>query len=179
MGVPLSYPGPLDYGSHRITRYSRRFRRAVFGRVARATKVCLDVNHNNPRGRVGGLLGRGPLSKHTVGSEAEGMEIKYERIARNKTPASIEIKLFASPSAERPLRLRIEGDLLRIGRLRQIVPEPSHSYLMRNGFIAEYPAGVSNGLISISQEPGAPGRLWNRVSVEGGSTLEFVQLVLP
>jgi hypothetical protein len=128
---------------------------------------------------LAGLLGRGPLSKHTVGSEAEGMEIKYERIARNKTPASIEIKLFASPSAERPLRLRIEGDLLRIGRLRQIVPEPSHSYLMRNGFIAEYPAGVSNGLISISQEPGAPGRLWNRVSVEGGSTLEFVQLVLP
>src|SRR3982750_983955 len=95
---------------------------------------------------IAGLLGRGPLSKNTIRSGTGGMEVKYERIARNKTPALLEVQLPASTPSDRPVRLRIEGELVKGGRLKQVVPQPVRSDLLADGFVAEFPTG-SSGLI--------------------------------
>ena len=60
-----------------------------------------------------GLLGRGPLARHTVNSGPGGIQVQYERIARNKTPAAVKVWLPPSSSANAPIRLRIEGDLMK------------------------------------------------------------------
>jgi len=128
---------------------------------------------------LSGLLGRGPLAKHMVTSGPAGLQIKYERIARNKTPAAVEIRLPPTSSADRPVRLRIEGDLVKGARLRQIMPQPVRSDLLPDGMVVEFPAALSAGVVSIVQEPSAPGRFRNKIALEGGPAVEFVQVVLP
>ena len=128
---------------------------------------------------LSGLLGRGPLARHTVNSGPAGIQVRYERIARNKTPGAIQVQLAPRGSADRPIRLRIEGDLVKGGRLRQIMPQPVRSDLLPDGMVVEYPATLSAGVVSFVQEPGAPGRFRNKITLEGGSAVEFVQFVLP
>ena len=59
--------------------------------------------------------------------------------------------------------------------------EPEKSQPLRDGFQAEFAfaPGSSEERIVITQEPGSPGRLWNRITVEGGPGVEFNQIVLP
>jgi len=128
---------------------------------------------------LSGLLGRGPLARHTVNSGPRGIQVQYERIARNKTPAAVQVQLAPSGSADRPIRLRIEGDLVKGGRLRQIMPQPVRSDLLPDGMVVEFPAALSGGVVSFVQEPSAPGRFRNKITLEGGSAVQFVQFVLP
>jgi hypothetical protein len=108
-----------------------------------------------------------------------GIQVHYERIARNKTPAAVEVQLPPSGSADLPIRLRIQGDLVKGGRLRQIMPQPVRSDLLPDGMVVEFPAALSAGVVSFVHEPSAPGRSRNKVTMEGGSAVEFVQFVLP
>jgi hypothetical protein len=95
-----------------------------------------------------GLLGRGPLARHKVNSGPSGFQIQYERIARNKTPAAVEVHLPPSGSADQPIRLRIQGDLVKGGRLRQIMPQPVRSDVLPDGMVVEFPAALSGGVVS-------------------------------
>jgi hypothetical protein len=128
---------------------------------------------------LSGLLGRGPLARHTVNSEPAGIQVQYERIARNKTPSAVQVQLAPRGSADLPIRLRVQGDLVKGARLRQIMPQPLRSDLLPDGMIVEFPAALSAGVVSFVQEPSAPGRFRNKITLEGGSAVEFVQFVLP
>ncbi len=130
---------------------------------------------------LAGVFGRGPLAKTTV-KAGDGTEIRFERVARNKTPALVEIRLPETLAGGKMLKIRIEGDLLNRGRLQRIVPQPAREIPISHGLIAEIPidAGDQPGKIDITQEPGAPGRLWNRITLENtGTRVEFSQIVLP
>jgi len=59
------------------------------------------------------------------------------------------------------------------------MPQPARSHLLPDGMVVEFPAALSAGVISIVQEPNTPGRLRNKIAVEGGSAVEYVQFVLP
>src|SRR4051794_3299714 len=128
-----------------------------------------------------GLLGRGPLAKGTAKSGPEGLEVRYERVARNKTPASLEIRIPHTLVSGDVIRMRIEGDLLNRGKLQRIIPQPQRSQPLAEGITAEFPrsTGTDEERIVIAQEPGSPGRLWNRISIEGGPHVDFQQIVLP
>ena len=97
-------------------------------------------------------------------------------MARNKTPALVEIRLPKALAGVHILKLRLEGDLLNRGRLERIVPQPAREIPVNHGIIAEIPidAGDQPGKIDITQQPGAPGRLWNRITLENtGTRVDF------
>jgi hypothetical protein len=128
---------------------------------------------------LAGMLGRGPLSKGTARAGSD-MEVRYERIARNKTPAVVEVKLNGVPASGKTVRVRLEGDLFARGHISRIVPQPKAWKPVRNGAELEFASlGSIPAAIGIVQEPASPGHLWNRITVEGGSSVTFNQIVLP
>src|SRR3954447_12220307 len=130
---------------------------------------------------LAGVFGRGPLAKTTV-KAGDGTEVRFERVARNKTPALVEIRLPQTLAGVHMLKLRLEGDLLNRGRLERIVPQPAREIPVNHGIIAEIPinTGEQPGKVDITQQPGEPGRLWNRITLDNtGTRVEFSQVVLP
>ncbi len=104
---------------------------------------------------LSGVLGRGPLAKSKVSSGGD-MEVRYERIARNKTPAEMSVHLNRAPLINNAVRLRLEGDLFHRGRITRILPQPKTWTPTSEGATVEF-APTSDGTVSIIQEPGSPG----------------------
>jgi hypothetical protein len=129
---------------------------------------------------LAGLLGRGPVATGEVSSGE--LTVKYERIARYKTPARIEISVASLPLSEcRNLRIRLEGEFTQRALLQHFSPTPLRSEPLANGIVIEYSptTDATRKRITLTEEPGVPGRLTNRVTVEQGPSVEFTQLVLP
>jgi hypothetical protein len=127
---------------------------------------------------LSGLLGRGPLANAKASNA--GLTVTYERIARNKTPAMMEVQLPIGLASD-TVRLHLEGDLVRRGRFERIVPQPTKSQPLKEGVVAEMVMAKTSeaGKVTLVQQPSSPGKLRHKIFIEGGPSVEFDQIVLP
>jgi hypothetical protein len=135
-------------------------------------------------GGLVGLLGRGPLSKTTRLVPASALEVKYERLARFRTPTTLEVRVIdRQPAASGRLRLKLIGPLTETVPLQRVVPIPIAAEPLDDGAIFTFAAdsGPRPGSMRVAfvQEPGAVGLQRGEISVDGRPAVPFAQFVLP
>jgi hypothetical protein len=129
---------------------------------------------------LAGLSGRGPFSRTKLSSPSGQFTVEYDRIARNKTPALIVITIQGEATG-RPIRLRLQGNLLNAGGLQRMVPPPAKVEPLTGGILADWPANhaATKRTIMLNHEPRAPGEFVYTISLNDGSALELHQWVMP
>ncbi len=126
-----------------------------------------------------GAFGDGALARSRAGGAANGLFLRYDRIARHHALTSLDF-LIMSPPARGETRLWIARDFLDAQRLLTITPEPSAQDV--SGRRIEYVFKTSGGApfsIRFDVEPNA---LWSHTGSAGvgdGQPIAFSQFVLP
>jgi hypothetical protein len=130
---------------------------------------------------LSGLLGRGPLAKRTVSAGPGQFQVTYEQFPHYKTPSTIELGLPQSALQSGHILIRLEGAVTNKAAFQSIIPQPVSANPLPHGIIADIPitAASSGARIMIFQQPSAVGLLTNRITLEGGPSLEFWQFALP
>jgi hypothetical protein len=130
---------------------------------------------------VAGLFGRGPLSRTTSESDDRRVALRYERLARARTPAPMELMVRGPAAASGKLRVRIHGAVTERTRLQQFMPEPVAIAASGNDLILEFETQPSSSSTRITflQEPLGAGRVDGEVRVDQAGSARLSQLVLP
>lgn len=127
-----------------------------------------------------GVFGRGYASRRVVKEDEGRVQLSYQRIARFRTPATVEIKINESGAAASKIRLRLRGDLLEGSRVRRVLPAPQLSLVGQDGITLVYPAETGRGIkLVIEQEPGAVGLQKGEVQVDDLPPIDFHQFIFP
>jgi hypothetical protein len=124
---------------------------------------------------LSGAFGRGPLSMATVSSLHNTMLVRYERIARLRTPARIDVVIRQDPGAG-DLRVVISTSLMKSLRPEQTLPSPlsmqtgvdgttmtfAHAQVPFRLRFSQEPAsiGITRGTISIADDEGVAIHQW-------------------
>src|SRR3954470_3149241 len=80
-----------------------------------------------------GCLGRGPLAKAHVRAADGSMELRYERIARFRTPSVITATFSPDAVHDGRVRLWASEDLVRRLGAESVIPQPAESALSSGG----------------------------------------------
>lgn len=130
---------------------------------------------------LAGLLGSGPLSHASAGGPESPLRVEYPRFARFTAPAYLEIHLSPSAAAGREARVWIDRDYLQDMQIEDVVPEPERveSAGDRLVFVMPLAEPGRSTAIELHLQAQRIGSLEGRVGVEGGSSLQFQQLIYP
>ena len=124
-----------------------------------------------------GLFGSGPLSHASV--HAPGLDLEYERFARNGAPGLLRFELAAPGDGE--LRLWLGDALSERLRILSVVPEPADVAAGANGTVFTFHVAGANDRVALlfHTQPVRPGRIAGQAGVEGGASVRFEQIVYP
>ncbi|WP_018478209.1 hypothetical protein [Pontibacter roseus] len=122
----------------------------------------------------GGLKG---INLLTAGSQADGVEVEYERYLRRKAPSELKVTLY--PTATSPEReLQFSKDFYDKVQVEQVVPEPSEVYTHEQGITYTFSGAGSTSPIIFYLKPKHMGSL--EVSLKTGEkSLAISQFVYP
>lgn len=106
-----------------------------------------------------GLTGRGVLAKHLRRTSDAGLEVKYERVARYKTPTIIQIRLSPAVFQGKTAYLWVNRAIIEDMGTQRIIPQPLTSYPGENGIGYVFPVQEAGQplFISLAEEPSRPG----------------------
>lgn len=134
---------------------------------------------------LSGLLGRGPLSHHSLSSADGTLTVDFEPVARYGTPTQItlrvaEARLVPAPGGGEEVRLALSDTAAAPLGLQRTIPQPIR-WSAGGGRIEMQVAAVPDAAeqrIRLQAQPSAAGwvSLWARV---GGQEVTWHQLVLP
>jgi hypothetical protein len=127
-----------------------------------------------------GLTGPGLVSKHRTQDDMGILFVEYSGLLRLRSPADIRIHVAESLTSPGELRLRLDGALAGSAPVERSRPIAASQQMVERGLRVTYSVNPgSPAEIVFSQRPEALGRLWSRISVEGGPSVELNQFTVP
>lgn len=125
-----------------------------------------------------GAFGGGPLSRTTARSADASLSVRYQRVWRMESPATLEFT--ARPDRNGDIDLALDGGFLAATSLGEMLPEPARVTAFPGGqrfhFRADDRAPVTLRLILTAHRMG---RLRTRVTGPGGQAVVLSLFVLP
>jgi hypothetical protein len=127
-----------------------------------------------------GALGRGGLTRAEARSSDGTVRVEYDRSLRARAPARMRVMLDPGATATGEIRLVVAGALADSARIRESFPPPAIAEPLDRAvrLVWKVPARSAAEIV-LANQPEGMGRIWSRVTVEGGAFASFDQLVLP
>jgi hypothetical protein len=128
-----------------------------------------------------GFFGRGPWSRCQVSDPSAGMTVKYERVVRYKTPASIVVHFYPETGQQQQVLLSINNTIVQQLGEQRVVPQPAQSTLTKEGLLYTFPAYGSSQLqqVSFTLQPESVGLFSISLCIPGRPAFTRKVLALP
>jgi hypothetical protein len=120
-----------------------------------------------------GVFGRGVLGWRT--QESAGMKVRYERMARLKTPTITRVTVPTSQNGT--VQFSMTGPCLQAMKISSVTPRPASEQIVPDG--VQFTFAGRNGDVEIAQEPGKSGSTHCQLTPANGSPINISQFVLP
>jgi hypothetical protein len=129
---------------------------------------------------AGGLGGGGPLSNAEAVAVDGSAHVRYEKLARQLAPTSIDISVTQPPDG-RPAQIHVSASYLSSMTVRSIVPEPDAMTVADNGYVFVFKrlSGVTDSKIHLQLEPQQMGAAKGWLVINNGEKLAIKQFVFP
>lgn len=128
---------------------------------------------------LAGLLGPGPLSSTTSGTDADPVRISYDRVVHLDSADRLTLLLDTSTAEGDSLSVELTGSWLGGVDLETVSPEPDTQKLLPGGARYEFAVGRAGDTeVTLGFRPQQLGRLTLTATV-GGVTTTAHQIVLP
>jgi hypothetical protein len=128
-----------------------------------------------------GLLGSGPLSSATAGSEAGPLWLEYDRFGHHQGPMTLRFHLGAKAVSEGMARLWLSQDYVEKIQIEQVTPEPERVEMSSGGLTYIFPVTEPNQemIVTFYLKPDKFGPLTGQVGLVEGQSLHFNQFIYP
>lgn len=128
-----------------------------------------------------GLLGRGPLSRGTRGSNDSFLVVNYQRIARYKTPEEMTVRVGPELYRNGKIYLWLNRAVVEKMGLQRIIPQPLESMPGEDGigYIFSVSDPSKPTLIYFAKEASSPGVFVEELKVDPEHDLFMRSVVLP
>lgn len=128
-----------------------------------------------------GLLGRGPLSRTTVGAESESLSVEYNRFGRFQSPTTLRLNLGSDAARKSLVRVWLDRDYLENVQIQQITPEPQRVEAGSERLIYVFQLSELNQRTAVTfyLQLEHIGFLPGQVGLVEGQTLNFNQFIYP
>jgi hypothetical protein len=128
-----------------------------------------------------GLLGHGPVSKTTAGSEGGPLWVEYYRFVRHRAPTTVLLHLDPALAREGIIRLELDQSYLEQVAIEDIVPKPDQEQAKGDRIVYSFAVAESEEplVVTFKLEPDDPGSLSTAVAIEGGPAVNVRQFVYP
>jgi hypothetical protein len=127
---------------------------------------------------MAGFFGRGPLN-NVKRSLPDGASVQYERVVRFKSPS---VLIFHLPVTNGWAKLEASTNAVKKAGLQQIVPTPTQDLGSEQvGPIQFHVADqkAKTVFVELAMQPSGIGPVTSRYSINGDTTVELHQFVLP
>jgi len=127
---------------------------------------------------LAGLLGPGPLSERVAGDPASGLWVEYNKFERRQAPT--QLVLHVTPGSGTS-RIRFSQDFIRKVEIQHIDPQPERSEAGIDDYTFPFVFSDTGteSVVTVYFEPGKIGMLDTEVTLEGGPSVRFSQIVYP
>jgi hypothetical protein len=128
-----------------------------------------------------GLLGPGPLSSATVGSEAGPLWLEYDRFGHWERPTNLQLHLGANVAAQGLARIWLDSAYVEKMQIEQVTPQPESVELAANRLIYTFQVAEPGQptFITFHLKPEKFGPNRGEVGLVEGSSLQFSQFIYP
>jgi hypothetical protein len=126
-----------------------------------------------------GAFGRGYLAKGQVRAPGGAIEVKYERIARFRTPSIMTVHLSGPAIHDGKAQLWVSESMIRPLGTQRVIPQPVESRLDEHGVLYTFPAGSNSCSIEFALEPSQTGIYDFSLRAPGGAAVQAKTVVLP
>jgi hypothetical protein len=128
-----------------------------------------------------GLLGPGPLSSATAGSEAGPLWLEYDRLGHWERPTTLQLHLGANVAAEGLVRVWLDSAYVEKMQIERVTPQPESVELAANRLIYTFQIAEPGqpATISFDLKPEKFGPNSGEVGLVEGSSLQFSQFIYP
>lgn len=128
-----------------------------------------------------GLFGSGPLSQGTEQAPGGGLEVGYERFARQMSPLELQIRLPVVAAEEGQITVFIDRQYLKSFQIEDISPSPERVVEAGDWMIYSFHVTEPGqpGEISFHLTAQRSGVLAGRAGLDGGEEVEFSQFIFP
>lgn len=128
---------------------------------------------------LAGVFGRGPLARSHAGGPANGLVLRYDRIARYRALSSLDF-LVMSPPVRGELRLWIARDFVDALKVHAVTPEPSAQDISEDRISYVFTTtGGAPFKIRFEVEPNSLWSCTGSAGVGDEQAITFSQFVLP
>ena len=129
---------------------------------------------------LAGLLGRGPFSHRTRGTDASALAVDYEPVARSLTSTQVTFHV-ANPGPDGTVGLFIGSNTVEPMGLQRIEPQPLETQAVPDGLrlTLAIPPGTHDALIRMMLQPASPGPHQLIAQLDGHEALRWTQFVMP
>ncbi len=130
---------------------------------------------------LGGLFGRGPLSRTIAMRPDAQLQVTYEWTARYQTPSVIEVVIERRAIQTGLVRLRISGDILDKLRLQQVSPQPWLTQILPadNTLVFRTDPTQASAKVRLVIQPSRIGRIHGSIGLDDRPAVEFDQFIWP
>ena len=128
-----------------------------------------------------GLLGTGPLSKATAGTEHSALWADYQRFDRREAPSTFRVHVGSEALKDQLLRLWLSREYLNKTTVEHITPEPEAQEVASDRVVYVFKLAGTNTTVTITFEVRRKdfGRSQIRLGVIAGPEISFNQLTYP
>jgi hypothetical protein len=130
---------------------------------------------------LAGAFGRGTLARASAGARGGPLWVEYERLARFRTPTTLQVHLGGAALRGPTTSIVLRGDA--VGRLpvQRVVPQPVTSVPVSDGtlYTFQLAAPTDSATVRFVLEPGRAGRSRATVAATGAPAVALSQFVYP
>lgn len=126
-----------------------------------------------------GLFSKGFLSDRTLASPGGGVQVEYERFARQQSDVAMTIRLHAPRASQ--YRVTLSGDGVDNFQLQSVQPQPLRAESDAHALTLWYQTDTLNHDVTLwlGGQPQSPGQYHFTVSDGEGTQVQFTQWVYP
>lgn len=128
-----------------------------------------------------GGFGTGPLSSASVGGDAEGFSVDYQRIVRQEGQSRLSVHVNGDQVSEGQVELWLGGEYANAMRVSQISPEPEEVRLADDRVIYVFNVDEPTERVTIHFDlvPREAWKLTLDMGIVGGGDVSFGQFSFP
>jgi hypothetical protein len=130
---------------------------------------------------LAGLLGHGPLSSATAGSQNDPIWIEHERFERWQAPAQLRLHLGTNSAVDGQARVWLSRDYVEQIQIEQVTPQPDRVEAGPDRITYVFDIGDTSppAAITFYVKPQTIGRLAGRAGLADSQPVSFSQFVYP
>ena len=128
---------------------------------------------------LAGAFGRGPLARHELKATDGSTDIHYDRIAREETPAILDIKFGPSVIQQGKIKLFISDSLVQELGTQRVIPAPATTAVGGGGLTYTFPATSLPASVQFALQPSRMGVFHFVIQVVGAQPVNGTVVVMP